>query len=121
MCEVAGDDEFKDRSRELTARWKDGAGANCRDGGLSPNASESGNDADIICSRLLLGSRLDVVQNMIERYVKDRTAEDIFYIDLRRSKQGTLTTFQERKLSTTISDKSKKSRSFTYGRDVPSR
>ena len=49
---------------------------------------ESGNDADIICSRLLLGSRFDVVQNMIERYVKDRTAEDIFYIDLKALKAG---------------------------------
>jgi hypothetical protein len=46
------------------------------------------NDADIICSRLLLGSRLDVVQNMIERYVKDRTAEDICYIDLKALKAG---------------------------------
>ena len=89
VCEVAGDDEFKDRNRELTgALDKMARGANLPGRRALAEHIGSANDADIICSRLLLGSRLDVVQNMIERYVKDRTVEDIFYIDLKELKAG---------------------------------
>ena len=89
VCDVAGDDEFKDRNRELTgALDKLARGAQLPGRRALAERIGSGNDADIICSRLLLGSRLDVVQNMIERYVKDRTAEDIFYIDLKELKAG---------------------------------
>jgi hypothetical protein len=89
LCDVAGDDEFKDRNRELTgALDRMARGAQLPGRRALAERLDSGNDADIICSRLLLGSRLDVVQNMIERYVKDRTAEDICYIDLKALKAG---------------------------------
>ena len=89
VCDVAGDDEFQDRNRELTgALEKLARGAHLPGRKALAERLDSGNDADVICSRLLLGSRLDVVQNMIERYVKDRTAEDIFYIDLKALKAG---------------------------------
>jgi hypothetical protein len=89
VCDVAGDDEFKDRNRELGgALDKMARGARLPGRRALAEHIGSGNDADIICSRLLLGSRLDIVQNMIERYVKDRTAEDIFYIDLKALKAG---------------------------------
>ena len=89
VCEVAGDDAFEDRNRELTgALDRMARGAQLPGRRALAERLDSGNDADIICSRLLLGSRLDVVQNMIERYVKDRTAEDICYIDLKALKAG---------------------------------
>lgn len=89
VCDVAGDEEFKDRNKELTgALDKTARGARLPGRRALAEHIGSGNDADIICSRLLLGSRLDIVQNMIERYVKDRTAEDIFYIDLKALKAG---------------------------------
>jgi hypothetical protein len=89
VCEVAGDEEFKDRNRELAgALDKMARGAQLPGRRALAEHIGSGNDADIICARLLLGSRLDIVQNMIERYVEDRTAEDIFYIDLKALKAG---------------------------------